>query len=91
MIIADFLLNWISVDCSHSAGCCAHGMRRESKQAPKFQFCITDASVIVEAGFVSSPSDAAFLCYMHKEITEAIASGIYDYMVDKEYAIRTRA
>lgn len=47
--------------------------------------------VIVEAGFVSSPSDASFLCYMHKEITEAIASGIYDYMVDKEYAIRTRA
>lgn len=47
--------------------------------------------VIVEAGFVSSPSDAAFLCYMHKEITEAIASGIYDYMVDKGYATRTRA
>lgn len=52
---------------------------------------VTDASVIVEAGFVSSPSDAAFLCYMHKEITEAIASGIYDYMVDKGYATRTRA
>lgn len=52
---------------------------------------VTDASVIVEAGFVSLPSGAPFLCYIHKEITEAIASGIYDYMMDKEYAIRTGA
>lgn len=68
-----------------------HHQRYDTDGSTKAWCKVTDASVIVEAGFVSSPSDASFLCYMHKEITEAIASGIYDYMVDKEYAIRTRA
>lgn len=64
-----------------------HHQREDTDGSTKAWCRQISGGVIVEAGFVSSPSDASFLCYMHEAITEAIASGIYDYMVDKEYAI----
>lgn len=66
--------------------------QRDDTDGSKILWCKDiNGGVIVEPAFASTPSEAAFLCYAYERITGAIASGIYDYMVDKGYAVRARA
>lgn len=52
---------------------------------------IEGATLFVEPAFITNREDASYVVNCPSRICNAVSEGVYDYMVSKGYAVRTRA